>query len=57
MNDTLDKEDAEALTNVFHFIVDSWIFNLFVSYIKSQSCKNEDHDHEYIYDEEEDKID
>ncbi len=57
MNDTLDKEDAEALTNVFHFIVDSRFFNLFVSYIKSQSRKNEDHDPDHIYDDEEDKID
>jgi hypothetical protein len=57
MNDTLDEEDAEALTNVFHFIVDSRIFNLFVSYIKSQSRKNEDHDSEHIYDDEEDEID
>ncbi len=48
MNDTLDKEDAEALTNVVH----SRIFNLFVSYIKSQSRKNEDHDPDYIYNEE-----
>ena len=57
MNDTLDEEDAEALTNVFHFIVDSRIFNLFVSYIKSQSRKNEDHDHDHIYEDEEDEID
>ena len=56
MNDTLDEEDAEALTNVFHSIVDSRIFNLFVSYIKSQSRKNEDHDHDHIYEDEEDKI-
>ncbi len=57
INDTLDEEDAKALTNVFHFIVDSRIFNLFVSCIKSQSHKNEDHDHDHIYNEEEDKID
>jgi hypothetical protein len=57
MNNTLDKEDAEALTNVFHFIVHSRIFNLFSSYIKSQSRKNEDYDPDYIYDEEEDEID
>lgn len=52
MNYTLDEEDAEALTNVFHFIIDSRIFNLFVSYIKSQSRKQEDHDHDHQYDSE-----
>jgi hypothetical protein len=52
MNDTLDEEDAEALTNVFHLIIDSWIFHLFVSYIKSQSRKQEDHDHDHQYNSE-----
>jgi hypothetical protein len=57
MNDTLDEEDAEALTNVFHFIVDSRIFKLFVSYIKTQSRKHEDHDHNYQYEDKQEEMD
>jgi len=51
LNDTMPTDDMEDLTNLFHFIVDSRIYNLFVSYIKTQY-----HRHDPVESSEENSI-